>query len=44
MFANDVVTAQAIRDATAAIAHLDAIEADSVRLAAVLAALRKAWP
>ena len=44
VFANDVVAVRAIRDATAAIAHLDAIEADSVRLAAALAALRKAWP
>ena len=44
VFANGVVAAQAARDATAAIAHLDAIEADSVRLAAALAALRKSWP
>ena len=44
VFANDVVAGQATRDATDAIAHLDAIAADSVRLAAALAALRKAWP
>ena len=44
VFANGVVAGQAIRDATDAIAHLDAIAADSVRLAAALAALRKAWP
>ena len=44
VFANDVVTAKAIRDAADAIAHLDAIEADSARLAAALTALRHAWP
>ena len=44
VFANDVEASQAARDVAAAIAHLDAIEADSVRLAAALAALRKAWP
>ena len=44
VFANDVVTAQAIRDAAAAIAHMDAIEADGVRLAAAVVALRHAWP
>ena len=43
-FANGVVAVKAIRDATDAIARLDAIEADGVRLAAALAALRKAWP
>ena len=44
VFANDIVADQATRAAADAIAHLDAIEADSVRLAAALAALRKAWP
>ena len=44
VFANDVVAGQAARDAAAAIAHLDAIEADGARLAAAVAALRKAWP
>ena len=44
VFANDIVASQATRDATDAIAHLDAIEADSVRLAVAVAALRKAWP
>ena len=44
VFANGVVTAQATRDATDAIAYLDAIEADSARLAAAVAALRQAWP
>ena len=44
VFANDVVAGQATRDATDAIAYLDAIEADSARLAAAVAALRQAWP
>ena len=44
VFANGVVTAKAIRDAADAIAHIEAIEADSVRLAAAVAALRQAWP
>ena len=44
VFANGVVAGQATRDATDAIAHLDAIEADNVRLAVAVAALRKAWP
>ena len=44
VFANGVVAAQATRDATDAIARLDAIEADSVRLATAVAALRRAWP
>ena len=44
VFVNGVVAGQAARDASDAIAHLDAIEADSVRLAAAIAALRKAWP
>ena len=44
VFANDAMADQAIRAATDAIGHLDAIEADGVRLAAAVAALRKAWP
>jgi len=44
VFANGIVTAQAIRDATDAIAHLEEIAADSARLAAAVAALRQAWP
>ena len=44
VFVNGVVAGQAARDASDAIAHLDAIEADSVRLAAAIVALRQAWP
>ena len=44
VFANDVVADQATRAAADAIAHIEAIEADGVRLAAAIAALRQAWP
>ena len=44
VFATDIAAGQAARDVASAIAHLDAIEADSARLAAAVAALRKAWP
>lgn len=44
VFASDLVAAQSARDATVAIARLDAIEADSVRLAAAVVALQQAWP
>ena len=43
-FATDVLAGEAVRVASTMIALLDAIEADPAREAAVIVALRTAWP